>query len=501
MISPSDADRLDAYLDGRLSVTEVAALEEELIADPDLAKALVERAYEAAALATWAAAPEPPAPARRRPRRAVLAAAALAVVCAGWLLHLAGRNGPPEPGPRGETVGVLTRTGGAVWGAGALAPAPGDEVPKGTLRLEAGVAQLEMRGGASVVIEGPADVELRTPDRVACRRGKLWVRLTAPPHDFRIETPTCTVADRGTEFGLEVDAAGATEVHVIEGAVEVTAGRPTTVGAGRGVWIGRGNDPERIEFRADEFLGARALDQLLAPAPGTPAERWPAHTRRLRTDPRVALYYPFDNPLPANGQIRNGAPQGPDGTVVGCRWAEGRWPDKSALEFRTAGDAVRLNVAEPLRSFSLAAWVRLDRLDRVYNGLLMGDGWDIGCLHWQLDWRGQLIVAARGEFQCVSPTIVTPDRLGRWMLLVATRDARTGTVTQYVNGRVVATARGDAGAPVHIGSASLGGWVPPADARNPVRTLDGRLDEFLIVRTALTGDEVRALYQAGRPDL
>ena len=36
-----------------------------------------------------------------------------------------------------------------------------------------------------------------------------------------IRTPTATVTDLGTEFGVEVSQTGATETHVLRGAVEV----------------------------------------------------------------------------------------------------------------------------------------------------------------------------------------------------------------------------------------------------------------------------------------
>ena len=516
MISPADTDRLEDYLSGRLTRAEAAALEAELVANPALAKALVALAYEDAVLAKWASAgrvagtgagARPGAPrARLVSRRRALGAAAavLAAASVWWLVHLVGGNGArPGSDPHGGTVAVLSRSVGAVWGAGARAPAPGDEVAGGPLRLESGVAQFDMRGGATVVIEGPAEFDLRGPGALFCRRGRLRARLAGPPHDFRVETPACAVVDRGTEFGVEVDPAGATEVHVFEGAVEVTgAGQATPLRAGRGVRVPAGKNPEGVAFRGDEFLGSRELDQLLNREPGSPADRWLAHSKQLRGDPRVLLYYPFDGPAPADGRVRNhaaGGDRGPDGTIAGCRWAEGRWPGKSALEFRAPGDGIRVNVPDPLGSFTLAAWVRVDRLDRVYNGLLLSDGWDHGALHWQLDWRGQLIVAGGGMFWCTSPPVVAPDQFGHWLLLVATRDARTGTVTQYVNGRAVVTARGESTDPVRIGSARLGDWAPPADARNPVRTLAGRLDELLIVRAALTGAEVRAMYHAGRP--
>ncbi len=52
-------------------------------------------------------------------------------------------------------------------------------------------------------------------------RGKL--RATVPPQavGFTIGSPNLDVVDLGTEFGLQVEAEGKTEVHVFKGKVEL----------------------------------------------------------------------------------------------------------------------------------------------------------------------------------------------------------------------------------------------------------------------------------------
>jgi hypothetical protein len=66
------------------------------------------------------------------------------------------------------------------------------------------------------------------------------------PNPYRMNSPTASIAVRGTEFSIEVDAEGTTQVVVFEGAVEVTSLanplRRVLIEAGRGVLVQGGQD-------------------------------------------------------------------------------------------------------------------------------------------------------------------------------------------------------------------------------------------------------------------
>ena len=66
------------------------------------------------------------------------------------------------------------------------------------------------------------------------------------PNPYRMNSPTASIAVRGTEFSIEVDAAGGTQVVVFEGAVEVASltdpSRRVLIEAGRGVLVQGGQD-------------------------------------------------------------------------------------------------------------------------------------------------------------------------------------------------------------------------------------------------------------------
>src|ERR1019366_5085097 len=63
---------------------------------------------------------------------------------------------------------------------------------------------------------------------------------------YRMNSPTASIAVRGTEFSIEVDAEGTTQVVVFEGAVEVVSlanpERRVLIEAGRGVLVQGGQD-------------------------------------------------------------------------------------------------------------------------------------------------------------------------------------------------------------------------------------------------------------------
>ena len=93
---------------------------------------------------------------------------------------------------------------------------------------------------------------------------------------------------------------------------------------------------------------------------------------------------------------------------------------------------------------------------------------------------------------------------GKWLHLATTYDASAGRTTHFLDGRVlhsevlpenlrVATTR--------IGTASIGNWSLPTkpDAEFAIRNLNGSMDEFMVFAAALEADEIKTIYENGRP--
>src|SRR5207245_5457643 len=75
--------------------------------------------------------------------------------------------------PTDNTVAVLIRAPGAVWDKSDLPTRTGSPLAPGWLRLKSGYAHLEFYGGATVILEGPADFQLISRNEAYCARGKL----------------------------------------------------------------------------------------------------------------------------------------------------------------------------------------------------------------------------------------------------------------------------------------------------------------------------------------
>src|SRR6516165_5928449 len=87
------------------------------------------------------------------------------------------------------------------------------------LRLERGLAEIEFDCGARIILQGPAGLELLSGLSAQLLHGTLTARVPRRAHGFTILTPHNRIVDLGTEFGLSVDARGATTVRVFTGEV------------------------------------------------------------------------------------------------------------------------------------------------------------------------------------------------------------------------------------------------------------------------------------------
>jgi hypothetical protein len=101
-------------------------------------------------------------------------------------------------------------------------PREGEFLAAGRLRIRSGRITLSMLSGVMLTLEGPADLDLISIDRVFCRLGKLRTRVPKGAEGLAITTPTSAVLDLGTEFGLNVEAGatGKSLVKVFEGKAE-----------------------------------------------------------------------------------------------------------------------------------------------------------------------------------------------------------------------------------------------------------------------------------------
>jgi hypothetical protein len=99
---------------------------------------------------------------------------------------------------------------------------PGSTIAEGdALRLASGVAEIMFRSGARLTLEGPAVMTGMAAGGGALESGSLAAHVPPQAVGFAVRTPAATIIDLGTSFGVTVDQARVTEVHVIEGRVAI----------------------------------------------------------------------------------------------------------------------------------------------------------------------------------------------------------------------------------------------------------------------------------------
>lgn len=436
---------------------------------------------------------------------------------------------PPKPGTRPPEVSangfaVVGNLFDARWADGADHRS-GDSLGAETLRLESGVAEVQFFSGATMVIRGPAEIVLTSAWEADCRAGVVRMRVPPAARGFRLQAPATKIVDLGTEFGLEVRD-GRAHVEVLDGEISFRHrnegerivekggawGLPTNAEAAE-------TEAGRVNFPSLDGSGpaARALvreDYL----------RWQEHRRAFARDPRVLAYYTFDRPAGTSVVASLKEPRNPefDGAVVLAETAAGRWPGfKDALEFRRPGSRVRVHVPGEFKALTFAVWVRIDSLDRRYNALFMGDGYENGEPHWQIRDDGRLMLSVmvddrklqpqdptKGRYHRVyfSPPIWDLSKSGRWLHIASVYDRAGREVSHYVNGRRISR---EAVPPdlhidtLRIGNAEIGNWGEPFRTTPwfAIRNLNGRIDELAILNAALGPDEIRKLHGQSRSAL
>lgn len=460
----------------------------------------------------WPVVPHPTGPAIRRRSVQVLALAASLVLAAAGVWSLWFRRPATRSGATSTAVAMLTRAVDARWDPGTAALRVGSPLEPGWLRLESGLAQVVFYSGARLVIEGPAALQLVSPNEAVCPTGRLLAEVPPPARGFRLKTDQLNVVDLGTAFGIQATPAG-TEVHVFKGQVEL---RPQTaakqsLAEGRAAVV-QGNAPPRF-MRASKtaFAPLFEFQQRSLACEAYRYEHWQFASAELNEDPSLLVRLDFETPGSSDWTLRNAAKQNhavPEATIVGCQRAEGRWREKPALDFQSVNDRVRLAVPGAFDALTLSAWVCVKGLDRQFNSLFMCDGFAPGTIHWLIRNDGVLgltvIGAESGKFQILaSPPVLTLDAFGMWLHLAVVLDGKAGQVTHYVNGTPVSRHGLKLGPPFRVGPAELGNWNSPGGpdpAPVLIRNLSGSLDEFELFGRALTDSEVHDLYVTGKPD-
>lgn len=432
------------------------------------------------------------------------AAAVVAVSVLGFFFLVL--NGKKEEA-MGQGYAILTRVAAAEWDGKGFET--GDILPEGRIKLKQGVAQIEFFGGATLILEGPGDLEIRSASEAFCRSGKLRASVPPAARGFSIDTPDGKVVDLGTEFGLEVGEGGSPEVHVFDGKVELhQAGKTREIVDGHAI-AGKQDMPAD----RSRFLSALDLDGQVAESNGARFQGWREFSREVRRDSRVLAYFPMDQAGPWNRRLLNESLSGTegDGAIVGANRVDGRWEGvgKSAVEFTPTGSRVRLLIPGEFDSLTFMCWVRVDSLDRVYNALFLTDGYEPGECHWQIQEDGRILFSflhsEKNNCKSLSPVVWDISKSGQWLHLAVVLDLEKQVIRHYADGKLILEdpiAKRYRISRTRLGHGEIGNWGLPKSPEKDwfaIRNLNGRIDEFAIYADALSSEEIAEIYRVGTP--
>jgi hypothetical protein len=450
---------------------------------------------------------------RKRSLVRVLALAACLMLITGgigifWFKRSATRNAGTT-----AAVAMLTRTVDARWSPKTHALRVGSALEPGSLQLESGLAQVVFYSGARLVVEGPVELRLVSPNEAVCVSGRVLAEVPMPARGFRLRTAQLSVIDLGTSFGIDAGRSR-TEVHVFKGKVELQPGKAgeQSLAEGQAALVQGSDLPQLMAANAEAFAPMFEFQERSLASEAVRYDQWRLSSAQLNRDPSLVLHFDFENLSDPDSTLPNMAArtgQAGDGIIVGCQRAEGRWREKTALEFQSLNDRVRVAVPNEFRTMTLSVWVCLKGLDREFNSLFMSDGFDPGTVHWLIRKDGVLgltVFGPRlGKFQILaSPPLPSLENLGMWQHLAVIVDGRSQEVIHYVNGSPVSRHALKIGPPFRVGSAELGNWNArsgPNPEPSLIRNLSGSLDEFELFSRALSDAEIRELYLKGKPDL
>ena len=126
--------------------------------------------------------------------------------------------------PTLEIVGKITGMVDCKWADPNTAAFHGANVLLGRkYALASGLMEITYDTGAKVILQGPVTYEVESKNGGFLPVGKLTGKVEVEAaKGFSVRTPSATVTDLGTEFGVEASDDGVTEIHVFVGQVQIT---------------------------------------------------------------------------------------------------------------------------------------------------------------------------------------------------------------------------------------------------------------------------------------
>ncbi|HML74158.1 MAG TPA: NPCBM/NEW2 domain-containing protein [Anaerohalosphaeraceae bacterium] len=129
------------------------------------------------------------------------------------------------PDPK-TSAAVVTDLIDTQWGDGdSLQQGAVMYVSKRPYELKDGLVKFQLNSGAEIIVESPARFRFQSENRMYADSGRFYAKVSDRAIGFTIETPSSSVIDLGTEFGVHILPSGDSEVYLYRGKASLIAGR------------------------------------------------------------------------------------------------------------------------------------------------------------------------------------------------------------------------------------------------------------------------------------
>ena len=433
-------------------------------------------------------------------RRWLIPFAAAAAVAIGLMALRYFPGGSPEQNDeQTDTIARLSGAKNCQW-AGKV-PVTGEDLLRGQrLELRSGVAEVTFDSGAQVVFEGPVTLDLRSQWETELLRGTLKANVPAEAAGFRVTNAAVEVVDLGAEFSMTADEAGAAEVFVHRGSVEV-----------RSRDAGGKLMPKSVllEKQAKRFAKAGQSDvrdrdrKFVGLARKSPVDRLVRATNYVRWsfDEGAGDIAAATSNTQTNGHISFESAPGAESAWTDGRWGKALWLDRGMKATAKLPPPITRNA----RTVALWAQIPADA-PRSEPGSLVGFSANRSGHPWaEVSWNHLPSDGVYGALRLhtgpASAIGTTSLRDGKWHHLAAvfSQSGKNGGKVHtkfYVDGRLEPfSLKPVAHSPVEKLPAELAGllWLGgrPGSSERP----HAAIDELLIADRPLAPQEIRHLMQ------
>jgi ferric-dicitrate binding protein FerR (iron transport regulator) len=407
-----------------------------------------------------------------------------------------------------RSVATIARTESATWSG------PSQKVGQGLRRgqsisLKQGLVEVAFGNGAVVVIEGPAEFEIRSKTAAFLHRGRAVARVPEQARGFVIDSPRGRLVDLGTEFGVAVGDGGETEVHVLEGRVEAELpgrAKPVELRAAEGVRLA---STGTTWITADETAFVTEMPPRADDAPGY--IHWSFDEGKGTTAKNSGHGLAEEE---AHLTLKSYSPEG-----ALPLWSQGVFGQALEFDGKTTFAECRYRGISGRQSRTIAAWVRVPVDFREVEGYAMvgwgmvsppGRAWQLSANPVANDGKiGRLRIGASDG----SVVGTTDLRDGKWHHVAAVMygGARANTATHvllYVDGnlepasrkgvREIVTDTENAGHGIFAGR-NIGYRGQPLEQLRPGGPFfRGLVDEVFIVAGALSQEQIQRILRENR---